>query len=164
MTARLATGLITPPYSSSGMNHYSPSSKSDSTVADLCAQVSLICFIVELYLLTSNQTVCFLWFESLPTLHEAATSNYPHHTRIPDIDSVAKAEFIKWTRDVLSTTQVSINVVILAMLFIYRLKIANPAVKGKAGSEYRLLTVALMLGNKCMISFPWQSAAILIAQ
>lgn len=38
--------------------------------------------------------------------------------------------------------------VILALLFIYRLKTINPGVKGKPGSEYRLLTVALMLGNK----------------
>jgi hypothetical protein len=40
-------------------------------------------------------------------------------------------------------------VIILALLFIYRLKKTNPAVKGKPGSEFRLLTVALMLGNKC---------------
>ena len=33
-------------------------------------------------------------------------------------------------------------------MFIYRLKSFNPTVKGKPGSEYRLLTVALMLGNK----------------
>lgn len=40
------------------------------------------------------------------------------------------------------------NVVLLALLFIYRLKKLNPTVQGKPGSEYRLLTVALMLGNK----------------
>lgn len=33
-------------------------------------------------------------------------------------------------------------------MFVYRLKKMNPSVKGKPGSEYRLLTVALMLGNK----------------
>ena len=33
-------------------------------------------------------------------------------------------------------------------MFIYRLKRQNPQVRGKPGSEYRLLTVALMLGNK----------------
>ncbi|KAI9747113.1 MAG: hypothetical protein M1835_002216 [Candelina submexicana] len=33
-------------------------------------------------------------------------------------------------------------------MFIYRLKKLNPTVKGKPGSEFRLLTVALMLGNK----------------
>lgn len=43
------------------------------------------------------------------------------------------------------------NVILLALLFIYRLKKINPIVKGKCGSEYRLLTVALMLGNKCKL-------------
>ena len=46
-------------------------------------------------------------------------------------------------------TQVTPNVIILALMFIYRLKSMNPGVKGKVGSEFRLLTVALMLGNKC---------------
>ncbi|OLL26018.1 PHO85 cyclin CLG1 [Neolecta irregularis DAH-3] len=36
----------------------------------------------------------------------------------------------------------------LALLFIFRLKTMNSSVIGKPGSEYRLLTVALMLGNK----------------
>lgn len=48
----------------------------------------------------------------------------------------------------LSTTQVAQNVILLALLFVYRLKKLNPSVKGKPGSEFRLLTVALMLGNK----------------
>lgn len=40
------------------------------------------------------------------------------------------------------------NVILLALMFIYRLKKFNPSVSGKRGSEFRLLTVALMLGNK----------------
>lgn len=40
------------------------------------------------------------------------------------------------------------NVITLALAFIYRLKKLNSSVKGKPGSEYRLLTVALMLANK----------------
>ncbi|ORY76087.1 hypothetical protein BCR37DRAFT_383752 [Protomyces lactucae-debilis] len=133
-------GLSTPPYSADDglsfpvkrkmMDAYSASANPDATVAELCAQ-----------------TVCFLWFESLPTLNEAATIGFTN-TRIPSPDSFAKPEFIKWTKNVLHTTQVSTNVVILAMLYIFRLKLANPGVKGKAGSEFRLLTVALMLGNK----------------
>jgi hypothetical protein len=54
---------------------------------------------------------------------------------------------------VLSTTQVTQNVILLALLFVYRLKVANPNVRGQSGSEYRLLTVALMLGNKCTSTF-----------
>ena len=49
---------------------------------------------------------------------------------------------------ILSTTQVTQNVILLALLFIYRLKKFNPGVSGKRGSEFRLLTIALMLGNK----------------
>ncbi|KAI9783249.1 MAG: hypothetical protein M1839_004089 [Geoglossum umbratile] len=56
--------------------------------------------------------------------------------------------FRKWVTTILSTTQVSQNVILLALMFIYRLKKLNPTVKGKPGSEFRLLTVALMLGNK----------------
>ena len=57
--------------------------------------------------------------------------------------------FRKWVVSILSTTQVSQNVILLALMFIYRLKKLNPSVKGKVGSEFRLFTVALMLGNKC---------------
>lgn len=57
--------------------------------------------------------------------------------------------FKKWAYSVLSTTQVTQSVILLALMFVYRLKKANPGVKGRSGSEYRLLTVALMLGNKC---------------
>ena len=60
--------------------------------------------------------------------------------------------YLKWVTTILSTTQVTQNVILLALLFIYRLKRANPSVKGKPGSEFRLLTVALMLGNKCMFT------------
>ncbi|KAL8696845.1 MAG: hypothetical protein Q9201_007448, partial [Fulgogasparrea decipioides] len=56
--------------------------------------------------------------------------------------------FRKWAVSILSTTQVSQNVILLALMFIYRLKKLNPGVKGKLGSEFRLFTVALMLGNK----------------
>lgn len=48
----------------------------------------------------------------------------------------------------MSTTQVGKNVILLALMFIYRLKKFNPSVSGKRGSEFRLLTIALMLGNK----------------
>lgn len=57
--------------------------------------------------------------------------------------------FRKWLTNLLNTTQVAQNVIILALLFIYRLKKINPGVIGEVGSEFRLMTVALMLGNKC---------------
>jgi hypothetical protein len=63
-------------------------------------------------------------------------------------EAIPTTGFRKWVTTILSTTQVTQNVIILALLFVYRLKTLNPSVKGKPGSEYRLLTVALMLGNK----------------
>ena len=48
----------------------------------------------------------------------------------------------------LSKTQVSYNVILLGLMFIYRLKKLNCAVKGKSGSEFRVLTIALILGSK----------------
>ena len=70
-------------------------------------------------------------------------------------DATPTTGFLKWVTTILSMTQVSQNVVLLALLFIHRLKKLNPAVKGKTGSEYRLLTIALMLGNKCKPSKPF---------
>ena len=63
-------------------------------------------------------------------------------------DAWPSTGFTKWVTTILSTTQVTQNVILLALLFIRRLKKQNPTVRGKVGSEYRLLTVALMLGNK----------------
>ncbi|OAX78176.1 hypothetical protein ACJ72_07519 [Emergomyces africanus] len=63
-------------------------------------------------------------------------------------ESIPTIGFRKWVTTILSTTQVSQNVVLLALLFIYRLKKFNPGVRGKRGSEFRLMTIALMMGNK----------------
>lgn len=95
---------------------------------------------------------CLFWFESVDQLKHAecfqAGQQSSIVTRLP---SLAKpdAQFRKWVLSVLSTTQVTQNVILLALLFIYRLKMSTPQIKGREGSEYRLLIVALMLGNKC---------------
>lgn len=100
----------------------------------------------------SRQITCLFWFESIKTLEAAEKIG----SLLPDApvrrlteNALPLPSFKKWVHTVLSTTQVTQNVIILALMFIYRLKVKNPAVKGRAGSEYRLLTVALMLGNKC---------------
>lgn len=64
-------------------------------------------------------------------------------------EAIPAMGFQKWLTTVLSTTQVSQNVILLALLFIYRLKKFNTGVRGKKGSEFRLMTIALMMGNKC---------------
>lgn len=95
---------------------------------------------------------CLFWFESIDELKQAESiRSRPPNALIPRLPSLAKPydQFRKWVYSVLSTTQVTQNVILLALLFIYRLKMSTPQIKGRAGSEYRLLTVALMLGNKC---------------
>jgi hypothetical protein len=87
------------------------------------------------------------WFESTVMLEQVERGPTPPVQQLSAF-SGASHHFRKWVSSVLSTTQVTQNVVILALLYMYRLKKANPTVRGRTGSEYRLLTVALMLGNK----------------
>ncbi|KAK3680102.1 hypothetical protein LTR78_000479 [Recurvomyces mirabilis] len=95
------------------------------------------------------QITCLFWFESADILQMIEDSSTPYHLpRSLAADAKPNTGFRKWVTTILSTTLVAQNVVLLALLFIYRLKKLNPTVRGKPGSEYRLLTVALMLGNK----------------
>lgn len=92
---------------------------------------------------------CLFWFESSTTLKQVVDGTSPRQPIQPLVpDAHPTIGFKKWVATILTTTQVAQNVILLALLFIYRLKLTNPTVKGKPGSEYRLLTVALMLGNK----------------
>lgn len=92
---------------------------------------------------------CLFWFESSTTLKQVVDTNSPKIPIQPLVpDAIPTTGFRKWVATILTTTQVAQNVILLALLFIYKLKLTNPTVKGKPGSEYRLLTVALMLGNK----------------
>ncbi|KAL4886388.1 cyclin-domain-containing protein [Aspergillus karnatakaensis] len=92
------------------------------------------------------QMTCLFWFENTPKLR--AIEERSSHGASLSPEAIPSIGFQKWVSSILSTTQVSQNVVLLALLFIYRLKKFNPAVRGKRGSEYRLMTIALMLGNK----------------
>ncbi|KAH8178770.1 cyclin domain-containing protein [Sarocladium implicatum] len=97
------------------------------------------------------QMTCLFWFETMDGLKQAETiRSRPANAAVPRLPSLAKPydQFKKWVYNVLSTTQVTQNVILLALLFIYRLRRSTPQIRGRAGSEYRLLTVALMLGNK----------------
>ena len=98
---------------------------------------------------------CLFWFETTAKLNAIENNLNAVPTLTPEVSPALG--FQKWVTTVLSTTQVSQNVVLLALMFIYRLKKFNSAVKGKSGSEFRLLTIALMLGNKCV----WHSSILL---
>lgn len=101
-------------------------------------------------MLTFFKVTCLFWFENSSTLQQVLDAGSLHPTQPLAPDAIPTTGFRKWVTTILTTTQVAPNVILLALLFIYRLKNSNPKVKGRPGSEYRLLTVALMLGNKCM--------------
>ncbi|KIW40223.1 uncharacterized protein PV06_07437 [Exophiala oligosperma] len=95
------------------------------------------------------EITCLFWFETAGTIQyaEVLPKDSPvERGLLPD--AVPTIGFRKWVTTIISTTQVGKNVVLLALMFIYRLKKFNPSVSGKRGSEFRLLTIALMLGNK----------------
>lgn len=94
---------------------------------------------------------CLFWFEPHEQLRKAESMKSRPNVLPSRLVDLAKpsSQFRKWVYNVLSTTQVTQNVILLALLFIYRLKCSTPQIKGRGGSEYRLLTVSLMLGNKC---------------
>ncbi|EXJ75124.1 uncharacterized protein A1O5_01820 [Cladophialophora psammophila CBS 110553] len=95
------------------------------------------------------EITCLFWFETARTLQYA--EDLPEDVPVDRglvPDALPAIGFRKWVTTIISTTQVGKNVILLALLFIYRLKRFNPSVSGKRGSEFRLLTIALMLGNK----------------
>ncbi|PWY99382.1 hypothetical protein BCV70DRAFT_162583 [Testicularia cyperi] len=59
-----------------------------------------------------------------------------------------RRRFTEFVRNMLNTTQVSKSVIVLALLYIHRLKSKNPGLRGQDGSEFRLFVTALMLANK----------------
>ncbi|EED14870.1 mucin, putative [Talaromyces stipitatus ATCC 10500] len=92
------------------------------------------------------QIACLFWFEKTSKLKSIEDGTPQKYALVPE--AFPTVGFQKWVSSVLSTTQVSQNVILLALLFIYRLKNFNPGVRGKKGSEFRLMTIALMMGNK----------------
>ena len=90
--------------------------------------------------------VCFLWFEPLPILDSAGAGD----AQLPHLsdDSVPASDFVDFCIRVIRTTAVSKEVALLGLLYIHRLRLKNPSVEGKSGSQWRIFTIALMLGNK----------------
>ncbi|KAJ4305241.1 hypothetical protein N0V90_000772 [Kalmusia sp. IMI 367209] len=94
----------------------------------------------RLFGLILSQITCFLWLETWTSIKD--------QSRTHSLESYPTVAFRRWTKQVLMTTQLGTSHILLAMLYIYRLKVTNPSVVGKPGSEYRVLTIALMLANK----------------
>ncbi|PNY26264.1 Uncharacterized protein TCAP_03808 [Tolypocladium capitatum] len=81
------------------------------------------------------QMTCLFWFDSVDDLKKAASiRSRPQNVPVTRLPNLAKPydQFRKWVYNVLSTTQVTQNVIFLALLFIYRLKMSTPQIKGRA--------------------------------
>lgn len=98
------------------------------------------------------EMVCYLWFSSLSRDASPSTSR---QSSIPKPSSATASlqlavspDFVRFMQKVLETTQVSQSVIVLALHYIYRLKIRNRFTNGQSGSEYRVAIAALMMANK----------------
>jgi hypothetical protein len=92
---------------------------------------------------------CFLWFEPWNVLEFVESYGEQAGQLQPLADnSIPSTEFIDFCTQVIKTTAVSKEVALLGLLFIHRLRQKVPDVQGKSGSEWRIFTIALMLGNK----------------
>ncbi|CAH7685270.1 hypothetical protein BY996DRAFT_4577318 [Phakopsora pachyrhizi] len=123
------------------------------------------------------QMICYLWFAEPSTLQKSTTSSYTRDQSrfeltlsterlgsaidgkingssissgaINQAQLIPNPEFVVFIHNLLSTTQVSHSVVLLALFYIHRLKCLNP-IKPNAKSEYRIGAVSLMLANKML--------------
>ncbi|KAL8287401.1 hypothetical protein RQP46_003259 [Phenoliferia psychrophenolica] len=82
------------------------------------------------------EQIVYLWFA-------APTGRPTKHQLLPT------ERFLRFCDSLLATTQISHSVVLLALLFIHRLKASN-SINGAPGSEHRLTVTALMLANKIL--------------
>ncbi|MBW0499464.1 hypothetical protein O181_039179 [Austropuccinia psidii MF-1] len=113
------------------------------------------------------QMMCYLWFAEPSSLQRSSASlsqstclkSGTHSTsdfaqaslslNITQAQLVPNPEFVIFIHNLLSTTQVSHSVVLLALFYIHRLKSLNP-IKPSSKSEYRIGVVSLMLANKML--------------
>lgn len=73
-----------------------------------------------------------------------------HASPPEDARSSPPTRFTNFVREIIRTTQVSTSVLISALLYLRRLKLLHPQLKGYEGSEYRVCITAMMLGNKAL--------------
>ncbi|GAA5870023.1 hypothetical protein JCM1840_003559 [Sporobolomyces johnsonii] len=93
----------------------------------------------------------WLWFAPSGAGSEAdqAREGAGISSSLAKLQFVPTERFVRFCHEVLTTTQVSHSVVLLALLFISRLKQRN-AINGAPGSEFRLAVTGLMLANKVL--------------
>ncbi|KAI0083171.1 hypothetical protein BDY19DRAFT_998786 [Irpex rosettiformis] len=96
------------------------------------------------------EMICYFWFSSLSaTSSRSGVSSIPEPTSATvSLQLAVSSAIVRFMQKVLETTQVSQSVIVLALHYIYRLKIHNRYTNGQSGSEYRVAIAALMMANK----------------
>ncbi|KAK9774323.1 putative Clr5 domain-containing protein [Seiridium cardinale] len=89
---------------------------------------------------------CFIWKE--PWEHVAFTMESQAATPEHVLGTTVTPLFCKWCRTVTSTIMMPLSDVLLATLYLYRLRTYHRKLVIAQGSEYRFAVVALMLANK----------------
>ncbi|CAO1614500.1 unnamed protein product [Sympodiomycopsis kandeliae] len=99
---------------------------------------------------TRSQDFSFSTLSATPDRQLGPSTNIETHFRVhyDDHRLLPQPRFVAFIRDALGTTQLSTSVLILALLYVRRLKLMHPQIQGQDGSEYRVAVAALMLGNK----------------
>lgn len=97
-----------------------------------------------------SQDYSFSNLSATPDRQLGPITNLENNLRFHTDDQrlLPQPRFIAFIRDALNTTQVSTSVLILALLYIQRLKRLHTQIKGQDGSEYRVGVTALVLANK----------------
>ncbi|GAA5986248.1 hypothetical protein JCM10908_006473 [Rhodotorula pacifica] len=98
--------------------------------------------------LFAAEMVSWLWFAPSASKSGAKETSRTS-SEVAKLQIQPTQRFLRFCQEVLSTTQVSVSVVLLALLLVSRLKQQN-AIDGAPGSEYRLAVTGLMLANKIL--------------
>ncbi|CAK5264096.1 unnamed protein product [Mycena citricolor] len=103
------------------------------------------------------EMICYLWFA--PPKRKAAEENPEDADRdrltgskTNGLQLAASATFVRFVQKLLETTQVSQSVIVLALHYIHRLRVASAGDANQAqaqpGSEFRVAVAGLMMANK----------------
>ncbi|KAI8384794.1 cyclin-domain-containing protein, partial [Radiomyces spectabilis] len=153
------TNVIPPPFPPQTMNGMALAATQTEPLPHTTQLQTVALTLIQLAEFASTM-VYLMWHARRPSvmaLHSASVDNTsnvlvhrdPDHNReTATIANETSLRFKRFCKDILTATQLSESVVMLALKYIAMLLQNNPNIQGAEGSEYRLFTVALMLGNK----------------
>lgn len=92
--------------------------------------------------------VCYLWFSSHPPSSHRHCSVPQSNPQTASLQFSVFPRFVQFMQKLLKTTEVSRQVIILSLHYVYRLKQQNRSTNGLPGSEFGVSIAALIMANK----------------